>query len=59
MSQLTVKELKTLLNDFDEDMKVTVEGCDCVGKANSVSLSNEWVLPDPEPQDCVLIGRET
>lgn len=56
--QLTVKELKHLLDEMDEDLIVITEGCDCFGVANGVSVGDEWVLGEPETQTYVIIGRK-
>ena len=38
--QLTVDELVKLLKDYDQNLLVFVEGCDCVGEAAGVEEYN-------------------
>jgi hypothetical protein len=35
---VTVKELREALNQFDDDLEVDVEGCDCIGSASGAKI---------------------
>lgn len=35
---LTVKELMDLLKDLPEDLRVDIEGCDCIGNAIGIDV---------------------
>lgn len=53
--QLTVKKLKELLNNYDEDLPVKIEGCDCIGEAYGVSYEEDQYEIGGVPY--LLIGR--
>ena len=50
--QLTVRELIKLLEQYPDDSKVWVEGCDCVGESGSVDLFKCF-----GEQDGVIVNR--
>ncbi len=59
MEQLTVRKLIEGLQQYDLDLKVEIEGCDCIGKAveiEGVSRSGKKCLPNKAK--IVLIVRE-
>jgi len=41
---LTVKELIEQLSKLDQDLPVWLEGCDCLGRAGSVTVEDGSVL---------------
>jgi hypothetical protein len=52
---MKVGELIDLLSEFDRDLEVITEGCDCMGIPNGVEIYNGLFKVGP---DKVLITRE-
>ena len=41
---MKVHELVTALQSIDADLEVSIEGCDCLGRANGVEVHTEGML---------------
>ena len=56
---LTVKQLKDLLEEFDENLLIVMEGCDCWGWAGTTEAGerHDYHPDSPDPVGVVEIGR--